>query len=135
VSQGLKNMEPAERNAAIARRVRSKDHGWGYWGAIDAQDSISQARKAKIKADETAISEAILTEVPGNIPAQVSEAVQVDVITLSDVAYSGDDGREAHDDRMEKLGAPGYTEILSQASPEAQEFVDEHVTGQDSIGV
>ena len=108
MSQGLRNLPKNELGIVIHRRIKQKQHGWGYWAAMDAQDSISQANKSKEKAPKTATSGAILTEGPGNIPTQASEAVQV---------------------------ASTYSEVLELASPETQEFVDEHVTGQDSIGV
>ena len=67
MSQALRNMGPEEQKAAIARRIRQKEHGLGYWAAIDAQQQIMKARKARETAHKVTPMPPITGEQLGEI--------------------------------------------------------------------
>lgn len=114
MTQALRTMDPATQKAAIARRLKEKKGGAGYFAALDAQahiDATNRARKAAEKALQTP-SDAVVK-----------------------VAPDGNQGLNPGTALLQSLDTVGrgsaYIEALNQIPPDSPtaQFIDDHVVG------
>lgn len=114
MTQALRTMDPATQKAAIARRLKEKKGGAGYFAALDAQahiDATNRARKAAEKASQTP-SDAVVN-----------------------VAPEGNQGLNPGTALLQSLDTVGrgsaYVESLKRIPPDSSfaQMVDDHVVG------
>ena len=114
MTQALQTVDPVTQKAAIARRLKEKKGGAGYFAALDAQahiDATNRARKAAEKVLQTP-SDAVVK-----------------------VAPDGINGLNPGTALLQSLDAVGrgsaYIEALNQIPPDSPtaQFIDDHVVG------